>query len=82
MQLISPIPHLTTSTQTPSSPSPSIAPRMGLPAVPLGSPSSLLRAVPATLKAQQLCEAVGSEASAMWPSACSRTFIIDSYDNC
>ena len=34
--------HLMTSTATPSSPSPSIAARMGRPAVPPGSPSSLL----------------------------------------
>lgn len=38
--------------------------------VPLGSPSSLLRALPATLKAQQLWLAVGSDAAATWARAC------------
>jgi hypothetical protein len=39
------------------------------PPVPPGSPSSLLRALPATLKAQQLWLAVGSEAAAMYSRA-------------
>jgi hypothetical protein len=38
--------------------------------VPPGSPSSLLRALPATLNAQQLWLAVGSLAPAMCDSAC------------
>lgn len=40
--------------------------------VPLGSPSSLLRALLATLNAQQLWLAVGSEAAAICSNACMR----------
>lgn len=64
--------HLITNTATPSKPSLSIAPKIGLPAVPLGSPSSLLRVLPASLNAQQLCEAEGSEASWMFAKAWTR----------
>ena len=61
--------HLVTKTQTWSSPSPSMAARMGRPAVPPGSPSSALRVSPATLYAQQLCEAPESLAASTCASA-------------
>ena len=63
-------PNLVTSTQTRSSPSPSMAARIGRAAVPPGSPSSAPRASPATRYAQQLCEAPGSLAVATRDSAC------------
>ena len=53
--------NLVTTTTTFSSPSPSIEFRMGRPAVPEGSPSSLERCDFSPHQAQQLCRAFGSE---------------------
>lgn len=64
--------HLITRTHTPSRPSPSIAARIGRPAVPPGSPSSLERYCCPTLYAQQLWLAAGSRAESRRARACER----------